>query len=350
VITAIRLRPYVLPLVRPWVAASATLLTRRGMLLRVEAEDGESGWGDCAPLPSSGTDAHQRAFAALNAVAHTLPGRTVAAVLGDLSGLEPPEARWAVETALLDLTARRRGVPLAHLLENRPATEVAINAALGPLDDGCAGRALAALDRGFTLGKIKVGLAPVERELRALRELNELLGGAMRLRLDANRSWDETDARRFLAGLSDLPMDGIEEPLAAPTLGALGRLQAPVSFALAIDESLAELGGGAAVSSGAVRRLVVKPARLGGIGRTLGLAAKARDAGMEMVVTSVVESAVGVAAAAHLAATLPLPAVHGLATSDWLAEDVCPPPVLAQGRLMLPDGPGLGVSPLDQAP
>ena len=348
-ITAIRLRPYVLPLVQPWVAASATLTKRCGILLRVDTADGEGGWGDCAPLPSSGADGHQRAFAALKAFAETLPGQTVAAVLSDLPDFMPPEARWAVETALLDLSARRQGISLAGQLGNEITTHVAVNAALGPLDDGCARRAQAALDRGFTHGKIKVGLAPVEREIRALREVNEQLGGAMWLRLDANRSWDEADARRFLAGLSGLPMDGIEEPLADPTLKVLGRLQEPMSFAVAIDESLAELGCDAVMASGAVRRLVIKPARLGGIARTLNLAAKARDAGIEVVVTSVVDSAIGVIAAAHLAAALPLPAVHGLATSDWLAENVGPPPVLTQGRLILPNGPGLGLCPMDQA-
>ena len=348
-ITAIRLRPYVLPLVQPWVAASATLTIRRGILLRVDTADGDGGWGDCAPLPSSGVEGYQRVSSALQAFAEILPGQTVEGVLGDLPGFPPPEARWALETALLDLTARRQGVSLASLLGNGTTTHVAVNAALGPLVDGCIGRALAALERGFTLGKIKVGLAPVEQELRALRNLNERLGGAMRLRLDANRSWDEADAKRFLAGLSDLSIDGIEEPLAAPTLEALARLQGTTSFAVAIDESLAELGKNAVVSSGAVRRLVIKPARLGGIRRTLDLAAQARDTGMEVVVTSVVDSAIGVVAAAHLAAALPLPAVHGLATSDWLAENVGPPPALDQGKLILPNGPGLGLSPMDQA-
>jgi o-succinylbenzoate synthase len=344
VIAGVRLRPYALPLVRPWVAASAVVTMRRGILVGVEAADGGIGWGDCAPLPSSGDAGHRRVFAALQAAAAGLPGRAVAA---DPAGVATPEARWAVETALLDLRARRRGLPLARLLNGKAATEVAVNAALGPLDAGCAGRARRMLDRGFDLGKIKVGLAPVDDELRALRLLNTRLGGAMRLRLDANRSWNEADARRFLAGLSDLPVDGVEEPLAAPSLNALARLQDRVSFAVAIDESLAELGGEAAVASGAVRRLVVKPARLGGIGRSLDLAATAVAAEVELVVTSVVDSAIGVVAAAHLAAALPFAAAHGLATSAWLAEDVCPPPALARGRLRLPEGAGLGLAPLE---
>lgn len=345
-IATVHLRPYSLPLARPWVAASAILTVRQGILLGVETAEGELGWGDCAPLPSSGETGHKRVFAALKTAATALPGQAVAA---DLAGIATPEVRWAVETALLDLRARRQGISLAHLLGGTATTEVAVNAALGPLDSGCGERARTALDRGFHLGKIKVGLGSVVEELQALHVLNNQLGGTMRLRLDANRSWDEADARRFLAGLSDLPVDGIEEPLAAPTLNGLARLQAPVGFAVAIDESLAELGADTVIASGAIRRLVVKPARLGGLRRTLDLAAKARDAGMELVVTSVVDSAIGVTAAAHVAAALPLVVAHGLATSEWLAKDVCPPPVLAGGKLKLPNSPGLGLVPLHEA-
>ncbi|TAN71996.1 MAG: o-succinylbenzoate synthase [Magnetospirillum sp.] len=344
-IAAVRLRPYTLPLRRPWVAASATITVRRGMLVRLEAIDGTVGWGDCAPLPSSGDTGHRRVFEALSTVAGRLPGQPVDEIP---AGLAPPEVGWAVETAIMDLRARRRGVGLARLLAEAAVPAVAVNAALGPLDAGCVGRATAALARGFDLGKIKVGLAPVAEELQALRRLNRHLGGRMRLRLDANRAWENDDARSFLAGLAGLPVDGIEEPLADPTLDSLARLQDTVAFAVAIDESLARLGLDAVIDAGAVRRLVVKPARLGGLGRTLDLAARARDAGLELVLTSVVDSAIGLTAAAQLAAALPLPAAHGLATSDWLAEDVCLPPVVASGWLRLPDGPGLGRSPLDQ--
>jgi len=344
VITAVHLRPYALPLVRPWVAASATLTVRRGILVGVTASDGATGWGDCAPLPSSGDAGHDQVSEALKQATALLPARTVADAAVGIAGIAVPEIRWALETAVMDLLARRQGLPLVRLLGGT-ATEIAVNAALGPLDAGCARRAEAALERGFRLGKIKVGLAAVHDELRALRALNHHLEGRMRLRLDANRSWDGDDARRFLAGLSDLPMDGIEEPLAAPTLDGLARLQDSVAFAVAIDESLAELGAEAVLATGAVRRLVLKPARIGGMGRILDLAATARDRGVEIVLTSVVDSAIGVTAAAHLAAALPRPAAHGLATCEWLAEDVAPPPVMADGRLRLPAGPGLGVTP-----
>ena len=88
--------------------------------------------------------------------------------------------------------------------------------------------------------------------------------------------------RHFLDAISDLPIDGVEEPLATPTVEALGRLQRGLAFPIAVDESLPALGADALLAAGAVRRLVVKPARLGGIAVTLRLAEKARAAGSRL--------------------------------------------------------------------
>ncbi|MDD5249775.1 MAG: o-succinylbenzoate synthase [Rhodocyclaceae bacterium] len=344
-IAAIRLQPYRLPLVRPWVAAAATLAVRSGMLVCVATADGIVGWGDCAPLPSSGADGHRRAFDELAAFAGSCTDAAMDDVLARLAGAACPEVRWALETALLDARARQQDLPLYRWLGGRETDGVPTNAALGPLDDDCPRRAQLALAQGFALAKIKVGIADADVEAGRLRELVGATGGRLSLRLDANRAWNESIAERFLQSVADLPIDGVEEPLATPTVAQLARLQSALPFAIAVDESLPALGADRLLGAGAVRRLVVKPARLGGLLATLQLAEKARRAGIEVVLTSVVDSAVGVTAAAHLAAALPAGATHGLATLDWLAADVAPRPALVGGRLLFGPGAGLGVVP-----
>ncbi|MDK9724619.1 MAG: o-succinylbenzoate synthase [Sterolibacteriaceae bacterium MAG5] len=345
-IAAVRLHPYRLPLRRPWTAAATVLVERRGMLVALTDADGVTGWGDCAPLPSSGTAGHDAAFAALAAAAQDLSGMTAEAAAERLAAVPLPEPRWALETALADLAARRDGLPLARFLGGTGPLAVPVNAALGPLDAGCAGRAAAALARGFAIAKIKLGLADVDTELGRLRALAAEAGG-LRLRLDANRAWADADAWGFLTAVADLPIDGVEEPLMEPTLERLAQLQAQLPFVIAVDESLPDLGVDAVLAAPAVRRLVVKPARIGGIAATLALARKAQQAGVELVLTSVVDSVVGVAAAAHLAAALPgVGLAHGLATGEWLATDLGPPLPIDGGVMTLPAGAGLGFDPM----
>lgn len=344
-VAAVRVLPYRLPLKRPWVAASATLTERQGALLQVTTADGLSGWGDCAPLPSSGAAGHAKVLDALAQLA-----RRGAGEVGDweaAGATAPPEVRWAVQTALLDIEAQQRGIPLARLLGavGDEGLSVGVNAALGPLDARCAARAAEALARGFDVGKIKVGIQSVDHEAAQLHALVEATGGRLRLRLDANRAWPEAEARRFLSAVAALPIEAIEEPLAAPTVAALAALQAQTPIAIAVDESLPHLGAAPLIAAQAVRRFIVKPARIGGYAATLAIAKEAAQAGIALVLTSVVDSAVGVTAAAHLAAAVSPDLVHGLGTSDWLAVDVAAAPPIAAGRLQLPKVAGLGIVP-----
>ncbi len=314
------------------------------MLIGVADGQGRIGWGDCAPLPSSGEAGHARAFAALERAAVFLRGMELDAALARLDEIDGAEARWAAETALLDLSCRARGVALRRWRDGAAADDIAVNAVLGPLDEACLSRAETARDNNFVFAKIKVGIGGVADEARLLRRLAER-AGSLRLRLDANRAWSEREARAFFAAVADLPIDGVEEPLAHPTLAGLRRLQGEVPFAIAVDESLSELGADRIFSERAVRRLVLKPARIGGFVATARLAEQASAVGIEVVITSVVESAIGVGAAAQLAAAIGGAQAHGLATGAWLAEDVAPPPLIRSGRMTLPDGPGLGIVP-----
>lgn len=345
-IVAARLHSYALPLKRPWVAASATLHERRGALLALTSADGYTGWGDCAPLPSCSEAGHARVLAALSALAQELSGADSDELLARSAALAIPELRWALETALFDLVARRRGLPLAvHLGAQNFMGAVAVNAALGALDANTAQRAVAALAQGYAHAKIKVGVGPVETELVLLQEVHAATAGRLCLRLDANRAWSEAAARRFLGSIAALSIDAVEEPLSQPTLEQLCELQQELPYAIAVDESLPQFGAEMLLAAGAVRRLVVKPARIGGIVATCALASRARAAGLEVVLTSVVDSAVGVSAAAHLAAAVAPDLAHGLATLDWLVADVASAPQLRDGRLWLGDAPGLGLTP-----
>ena len=90
---------------------------------------------------------------------------------------------------------------------------------------------------------------------------------------------------------------------------------------------------------------MIKPTRCGGLLPAFLLAQRALAAGLDCVVTSSVESACGVTAAAHLAAAIGNQLAHGLATSQWLAADTGAPPLIVDGRLLLPLATGLGFKP-----
>lgn len=355
-IAAARLHPYHLPLRSEWATAAGSFGWRAGWLLRLETDDGRCGYGDCAPLPASGTESAEIAATALRAATRTLAGMRVADALASLpdpaafATLAAPAARCAVETAVLDLLAQAASLPLADYLRGSAGTrEVAVNAALGSLLRVAERDILGACDDGFSVLKLKVGTEDIAQELARLRQIAALLPAGVRLRLDANRAWRPADAERFLAACAGLPIEMLEEPLADPQPEALRRLQANCAFPLALDESGPCDAQDRFFAAAPVRRLVLKPPRLGGLLPALALARRASGAGLQCIVTSSIDSACGVLAAAQLAAALdnaPDNALaHGLATSAWLAQDSGTPPRIAGGRLSLSGTPGLGFVP-----
>jgi len=333
-IAAVAVRPYVLPLVRPWRMGRAVIAERRGWLIRLACDDGRVGWGDCpAPLPDQGrVDLGDL----LDALGRACLGARPEAALGGWADGNAVEA--ALECALLDLAAQRVGIPLARRLNAQAGERVAVNAVapIEGVEDAAA--------RGFRVVKIKLGAADPLAEAEAIARL--VVPAGVRLRLDANRAWSEAVTAAVLERLAGQAVDSLEEPLAVPDLAAYARLQATTPIDLALDESLGDLGIETVITARAVRRLVLKPAWGGGLRLSLAHARVARGAGMRVVVTSALDSAVGVAAAAHLAAAID-PAgemAHGLATGLWLARDVCRGLAVTHGTLCL-RGPGLGIDP-----
>lgn len=303
--------PYALPLKEPWQTSRGSTLMRCGRLLRLRSNDGRCGWGDCAPLPAFGID-------------------------------ETRASAFAEECAQLDLSAQRAGLPFAAWLSGRqPIADIAVNANLGCLQSVTREKLATACAEGFQVIKLKVGIGTLKEEMAWLENLAQNLPSSCRLRLDANGAWSNEEARTFLSACRDLPIEACEEPLREPELHDLARLQEFVPFAIALDESMEQLAA-KLFHQPPIRRIVIKPARQGSLLASMEIALRARSVGMEVVVSSALESSCGLLACAHLAAAVAPRAVHGLATATWFSCDTGEAVSIHNGRLIMPGETGIG--------
>lgn len=344
--------PYRLPLRQQWQSSQGRLGERIGWII-VLRSDGLTGYGDCAPLPGTGTETLEEAGTWLERQLSRLRGVAPETALESLPSTAycPPAARCGLETALLDLCARLANRSLSHWLDPRAQGKVRANASIGALDAHTATRVDGALGQGFGVLKIKVGFGQVDAELRALKELATNLPPGVSLRLDANRAWSFPQAERFVRGLQGLHIEALEEPLAKPDLNLWECLQMLAPFPLAVDESLGLFQLEEWAGRAGAQRILIKPMVVGGLRPALSLAKTVRQLGMQSLVTTTVDSAVGVWAAVHLAAALPeeTGAVHGLATSQWLARDVADPPKIRGGVIEIASAGGLGLDGVGQS-
>ena len=303
--------PYCLPLKTPWQTSQGVFSVRHGQLLRLQTDDGRIGWGDSAPLPEFGIS-------------------------------ETTATLFAEEVATLDLAAQKAGLPLNSWHSGEaPVTSAAVNANLGGIFTVQIEDIARVLARGFSVLKIKIGIGHWQDEIDHLQHLSSILPTGAQFRLDANATWSLEHAEAFLQACTKLPIEGLEEPLHAPSQSLLARLQRLVTFPIAVDESC-HLINENFFHHPPVRRLILKPARHGGLLASMGIALRAQAAGIECVVTSSLESNCGLLACAHLAAAIAPQAVHGLATADWFIENMGEEVALRAGRVILPSTPGIG--------
>lgn len=314
---------YKLPLSEPVTPKKSLLQYREGVLIRLTAEDGSVGWGETAPLPGFSPETLEAATGQLRDVAPSLPGQEMPEDWSDHTNLAL-SVRFGLELAAWNLSATSSGKLSPEPINDPPGKAIAVNGLLSGAPERLTEQADRMRAAGHEAVKLKVGVLGVADDLRLVREVGEALGDGVSLRLDANRAWGFGEALEFGRGLAGVRVEYVEEPLAEP--GRLRELAGRWGLAVALDESLSEMGPENLRRHPFARAVVLKPTLLGGISRTLRFAGEARALGMRAVISSAYESGVGTGVLVALAAVVgDEPA--GLDTYRRLAEDVIEVPL-----------------------
>lgn len=183
---------------------------------------------------------------------------------------------------------------------------------------------------GCRTAKVKVAERgqPDADDVARVEAVRDALGPDGRIRVDANGGWDVDRARRMLRELGRFALEYAEQPCA--TLAEMAELRRHTDVPLAADESIRRAEDPLRVRAvGAADIVVLKVQPLGGVRAALRVA---EACGLPVVVSSAVDTSVGLAAGVALAAALPeLPYACGLATMSLLAGDVTAGPLTEDG-------------------
>ena len=216
---------------------------------------------------------------------------------------------------------------------------IAVNATVPALGPEAAHAIVAA--SGCATAKVKVAEAgqSLDDDLARCEAVRDALGPHGRLRVDANAAWDVDEAVAAIRALDRFDLEYVEQPVAS--LSDLARVRARVDVPLAADESVRTAEDPLHVAGlDAADVVVLKAQPLGGVRRALAVAeAAASQADLAFVVSSAVETSVGLAAGAALAGALPrLDHACGLATLPLLDGDVTSTPLAPRdGWLTVPE-------------
>ena len=340
-----------LPLLRPLFNSRGAISQRRGVLLQIEDDSGWCGFGEATPLSGFGLENLDESVAALQDFLPQLIGLSVDTIPPVLEQFEQhfPAACCALsalDCALCDLLAKRRGLSVAGLFCEQPLKEFSVNCLLSEQSiDAVLRQAMTKLDQGFVDFKLKVGAWSLLDDVECVRRLRACLGGDARIRLDANGAWSCATAQRALEQLRVYDIEFIEQPVAVDDIAGLAYLRARQIIPIAADESVADLQAAEGVlAAGAADILMVKPSALGGPHRTMKIVNLAAEKGCSLVFSSLLDGAIARAMVAQLAAATPGVYAHGLATGEFFSADIASELMIDRGRMRLPADSGLGVA------
>jgi L-alanine-DL-glutamate epimerase-like enolase superfamily enzyme len=352
------IRTLVVRLRRPWQFAGGIVQERELVLVSVRDREGVRGFGEAAPLPEYDHTGSKQVRAALARLRPRVQSdreladpdadgaRALACLLEEVRAeCAQPHALAALEIALLDLLAKRAGLPLWRLLAGASAPPdpptITLNGAVGAIAPILAGQLAQELaEEGFATIKVKVGTG--EEDVRRVARVRSAAGAQVALRLDANGAWSRQQASEQLAPLERFALELVEEPVHGAQ--ELAALKGEVGVRIAADESALEPE---LIEARAVDALCLKVGRAGGIGALIARARSARKAGLGVYLASNLDGPLGIAAALHAAAALALEgplAPCGLATLRQLDCETGPLRI-DRGRMRPPQSPGLGLEP-----
>jgi muconate cycloisomerase len=348
--------PVALPLKAPMKMAAETITAAQNLLVRIEATDGSTGWGEAPTAPTmTGDTLGGLVAAARDHLAPMLVGKDA----HDWPGLRPAlhralhgngGAHSAIEMAVLDLIGHARGLRLIELVGRPRRSAVKPMWLLGnKTAEEDVAEAHSKQAEGFNFFKLKIGVKPLAKEIAIAHAVRAALPNTP-LCADANCGLTLAAARIYVKKTRKARLMFVEQPLAYDDIDGLKKLTHSTKVPIGIDEgihSLADIATSAQAGAGGVSLKLIK---LGGITAAVEAGKLCQKLGLSVnIAAKIAESSISSAAALHLACAVPKADWGVSLTHFYLAEDIVRRPLqLANGMVALPEGPGLGIE-VDEA-
>lgn len=324
----------------PFVIARGGASEHRLLRVRITDDDGVEGWGEAAPNRFYGETPESAlgALARLTPIVEQANPWAIEDVEQDMNRALRfnGSVKSAISAALHDLAGKRLGVPVYKLwgLDPAKAPLSSFTIAIAPSDDELRRRVEQAAD--YPVLKIKLGS---DRDAEIIRTVRTAAPDKI-LRVDANAAWTAKHALRMIELLLDYDVEYVEQPLPAHDLDGLRFVRERSPLPIIADESCV-MATDIPRLAGIVDGINIKLSKCGGLREALKMIATARAHGMLVMCGCMIETSLGISAAAHFAPLLDFADLDGAAL---LSDDPYRGATITGGKISIPDAPGLGVT------
>ncbi len=337
-----------IPLHEPFRIAIGTMAAVNGVLVRVLTDSGLYGIGEACPfLPITG-ETQESNIAAARAIREIILDKDPLRIEALVDGFgkivhSNPSAVAAYDMALYDLLGKAAGLPLYKLFGGyRSSFETDLTTGLNTPE-----KMVASVKKSLALGyrqiKIKVGEDP-EMDLIRVAAVREAIGPEVKLRLDANQGWTVPQAMWVLKRMEPYKIEFCEQPVKDSDIYGLKQVRTQSPVPIMADESLFSPADAIKlIKEEACDYFNIKLMKSGGLHNSLKIAHVAAAANLKCMVGCMLETRLGLTAAAHLVASQKNIVFADLdGNSEHQVDPIIGGIKIEKGTIYLPEEPGLG--------
>ncbi len=304
-----------IPLVTPFKTALRTVNSVNDLIVKIETEDGMSGYGEAPPTAVITGDTKESIEAAVRGyIAPSILGMDLDEIDAVMEKMEKSiakntSAKAAVDIALYDLYAREKGMPLFRMLakgdlgQAKTRLETDLTISVNDTEE-MVRDSLRAVGQGFRILKVKVGKGGA-RDVERIREIRRAVGSEIVIRVDANQGWTREEAVRTIRAMEDagLGIELVEQPVSGHDFKGLKYVTGQVNTPILADEAVFSVEDAERIiEERAADLLNIKLMKTGGIHNALKICDLAQKNEVKCMIGCMLESKVAVSAGAHLAA------------------------------------------------
>lgn len=348
-ITNIQFEKKQIKLNAPIVVAFTTITAVETILIKVTTDEGIIGYGETSPLPQVTGETLDSSLSVLGLLKDNLIGQDPREIekihkLMDSLIYGNTACKAGIDIAMYDIIGKSMNAPLYKVLggmSNQIITDITIGIAK---PEEMAQAAVGFVKEGYRILKIKAGKDPIE-DLEAIRLIREAVGDDIKLRMDANQGWSVNDAIVTMKALEKYNIDAVEQPGPYWDIEGAARIRNQSTMKVMLDESLhSPVDALKIMKLEAADTLNIKLMKSSGIYPALRINAIAESGGVDCMVGCMLETRLGISAAAHLVASQKNITEADVDSYKYFDDDTVTGGFTIEGDIItLSEKPGLGV-------
>jgi len=295
-------------LTKPFVISLGVIEYAESMIIKITTDEGIVGYGEASPYAPVTGETLDSVPVALDRFKEALIGlnpfelEKIHKIMAKIT-VNNTSAKASIDIALYDIIGKRLNMPLYQFLggyRDRFLTDMTVG--IGTPEE-MAQAALDYVNEGFKIVKVKAGLDP-EVDIAALTAIRKAVGDDIRIRVDANQGWDAPTAIRVMSAYEPLGVEAVEQPLPYWDIDGLAYVRSRANIPIMADESLHSPEDAMKLArKQAVDVFNIKLMKSAGLYPALRINAIGESCGVPCMLGCMLETRLGIAAAAHLVAS-----------------------------------------------